>query len=173
MVLDFCRRHNIKVKILNVDKDVLAKYDSFKNKQSMARHIRYDFFMELVKEFNSKVIYMGHHKNDFIETAIMQEKRSTELLFYGIKKSSNYKGLTIKRPQMNIYKDRILHNATRKNIPFMIDQSNFDPKYERNALRIRLSQKSNKELEKLYKHFRDINRSRQVLDRKVNKAFDH
>jgi tRNA(Ile)-lysidine synthase len=159
MVVKFCKDNNIKVHTLNVDKEILNKYSHLSNKQQLAREIRYDFFKELAEKYETKEVYIAHHKDDFIETAIMKEGRSKELPFYGIEKLSEYKGLTIKRPLLNLYKDDILDKLNKKNIPYMVDKSNLDTKYERNRIRINLSKKSKKEKNKIFKYYKGINKS--------------
>jgi tRNA(Ile)-lysidine synthase len=135
----------------------------------MAREIRYDFFVEIANKINAETIYIAHHKDDFIETAIMQEKRSSELPFYGIETNVKFKGLIIKRPLLKEYKDDILVKLENKKIPFLIDQSNFSNKYERNRIRINLSKKTFKEKKKIYKHFQMINKSNESSRNEIQK----
>ena len=66
--------------------EVKEKYSHISNKQSMARRIRYDFYKQIANELEITKVFLGHHKDDFIETAIMQESRSNDLPFYGIEK---------------------------------------------------------------------------------------
>ncbi len=97
MVFDYCRNKNIKIEVLNVKENVLLKYNDIKNKQKKARKIRYDFFENIAKKYNTNIIYVAHHKDDFIETAIMQEKRSNDYSFYGLKKNNKLSKINVKR----------------------------------------------------------------------------
>ena len=171
LVRKFCDKNNIELYVLDVDQKILNKYNHLSNKQQMAREIRYDFFIELANKVKAETIYIAHHKDDFIETAIMQEKRSSELPFYGIETNGKFKGLIIKRPLLKEYKDDILVKLENKRIPFLVDQSNFSNKYERNRIRINLSKKTTKEKKKIYKHFQMINKSNESSRNEIQKKW--
>ena len=166
IVENFCKNNNIKLETLIVTKEVEEQYIKFPNFQEKARHIRYDFFQKIGKENNTNILYVGHHKDDFIETAIMQERRSNDYLFYGLKEKNFLKDLTILRPLLNIYKNEILEYLFSNGISFGIDETNNDPKYERNKVRINLSKQSFKEKENIYKHFKTINKSKELISKK-------
>ena len=154
---DFCEKNNLKFNIKNINKDDWEKYSYLKNKQSMAREIRYDFFKEIAEMNNINVVYVGHHKDDFIETAIMQSNRSNDYFFYGIKEVSSYKGMTIKRPLLNIYKKNIIENLKKKKIKYMSDKTNDEPIYDRNKIRIELKGKTELEKDEIYLKYEKIN----------------
>lgn len=172
IIIDFCRKHNIEFRVLNVDEKVLERYKVIKNIQSKARKIRFDFFEQLAKTYETKTVMLGHHKNDFIETAIMQDKRSQHLLFYGINRKVRYGNIVIKRPLLNKYKDAILAENKRHGIPYKEDSSNFDTKYERNEIRAKLDNVPKKKHDIMYKNFVKVNKSREQLDRKITRRYN-
>jgi tRNA(Ile)-lysidine synthase len=98
LVRNFCKQNNIELYVLEVTEELLKEYAQYNNKQQMARIIRYDFYKDVANKVKAKDIYLAHHKDDFIETAIMQEEKSKDLPFYGIDKVKTYEGFTIKRP---------------------------------------------------------------------------
>jgi len=167
LVRKFCDKNNIELYVLEVNDKVKRKYKHFSNKQQMAREIRYDFYIEVANKVNARYLYLGHHKDDFIETAIMQESRSTELPFYGIEEKSQYQNLLVRRPLLKMFKDDILKECKKKNIPYLHDSSNFTEEYERNRIRLNLAKKSKKDKKKIYKHFKMINKSREGLKKEI------
>jgi tRNA(Ile)-lysidine synthase len=170
MIKLFCRKNNLTFFTFNLNSS--NKYDNnIKNKQSKYRKIRYDFFKEIAADLNIDILYVGHNKDDFIETAIMQEEKSKELLFYGIK-DNEIDGINIKRPLLKIYKDKILIKNIKKKIPFKIDKSNFEDTYERNRIRKNLSLLNLKEKNKIYDTFVKLNKSNEVELRRVNREYD-
>ena len=137
----------------------------------MARELRYDFYLELAKQNECDYIYIAHHKDDFIETAIMQEKKSKDYLFYGLKQENNYKGCILKRPLLGIYKHDIIKDLNEKQISFATDKTNLLPLYTRNIIRAKLKNKSIAEKEKIYDRFVEINKSKEEIRQKVDICF--
>ena len=108
-----------------------APLDCKKNEET-ARELRYAFFEECAKKFNSKVVMLAHNKNDNIET-----------LIYRIIKGTSIKGLCAIpenrdlyfRPLLDISKEEIYHFLKKNNQSYLTDSSNFDIKYKRNLIR--------------------------------------
>lgn len=108
-----------------------APGDAIKSEEA-ARDLRYAFFNETSKKFNTDIVFLAHNKNDNIETAV-----------YRIIKGASPKGLCsipehrdiYYRPMLNITKKEILDYLKEKNQKFMIDSSNEDTKYKRNLIR--------------------------------------
>ena len=171
MVIDFCKANDIYINVLDVTPEVINEYKHFTNKQHMAREIRYDFFMKVADKHDTKEIYIGHHKDDFIETAIMQEGRSQDLPFYGIEYESNFKGYEIIRPLLGMWKADIESELNKKKIPYMHDQSNFSDAYERNRIRKNLASKSIKEKKKIYKHYKMLNQANETMKQIVDYSY--
>lgn len=169
---EFCKSNNIKIYVKNVLEADWEKFNYLKNKQSIAREIRYRFFIDIASKEKVKSIYVGHHKDDFIETAIMQYKRSTDYFFYGIKEESNFKDLIIKRPLLNYYKSNLMKELDDNKIKYFLDKTNYKPIYERNKIRKELSKKTIEEKDEIFLNYKKINDSKlkfQIeLDEKYN-----
>lgn len=122
---NFAKKLNINFLIGKAPKDA-------KKSEEIARELRYDFFNEISKKYNSEYIFLAHNKNDNIET-----------LIYRIIKGTSIKGLCsipekreiFYRPFLSITKDEILNFLKQNNQNFMIDSSNEDTKYKRNLIR--------------------------------------
>ncbi len=101
-------------------------------KEEEARNLRYDFFKECAKKYNTDVVFLAHNKNDNIET-----------LIYRIIKGTSLKGLTsipkirdiYYRPLLEIEKKDILNFLNLNKQTYKIDSSNNDIKYNRNYIR--------------------------------------
>ncbi len=173
LVVDYCKKYSIKCFILNVTKEDWKEVSFLKNKQSMAREIRYKFYLKLSKENNISELYLGHHKDDFLETAIMQSSRSDDYLFYGIKSKSFYKDLLIIRPLLNMYKNEIINFNNKNTIPYVLDKTNDKPIYERNKIRLELKTKSIEEKNLLFEKYININSIKKTLEEEINLIYDN
>ncbi len=172
IVEDFVEQKNIRMETLFVDKEIEDKYKSYKNFQSKARKIRYDFFIKIAKEINSEIIFIGHHKDDFIETAIMQSARSDRYSYFGLKEKSYLDKIMIKRILLKLYKEEIISKMNKNNIIFGIDETNEDEVYERNKIRKNLNSLSLKEKNDIYKHYMMLNKSKELFNKRSQKYFE-
>ena len=134
IVKEQCEKYKIPLEIHTVDKSI---YENNKeNFQSLARKIRYDFFVEISKKYKVDTILMAHHIDDFLETAYMQKTKKSKALFYGIQKHSNYKDINIYRPFLFEFRKNTLQRMCDEyKIPYAIDSSNTSDIYERNRVR--------------------------------------
>jgi len=107
--------------------------------QEAARALRYEWFEELVVRPESgvgnlvlNVILTAHHKDDNIETLLMNFFRGTGLHgLTGIPVSYGQ----IKRPMLNFSKEEICQFAKENSLEFVEDSSNLSSKYTRNFFR--------------------------------------
>ncbi len=170
IVKDFCRENNITFNLHNVEQQDWDNTPQ-KNKQSKARHIRYEFFNKLAQENKTDIVFIGHHLDDWIESAIMQENKSDEYLYYGIKSTSKYKQLIIKRPLLNIFKEDIIKFNIKNNIPYGMDETNDSLDYERNRIRKNVLFVDKKKKRNIIKYYSIINRSKKRLEKKVTNLY--
>lgn len=103
-----------------------------KKNEETARNLRYDFFEQVAKQFDTDVVFLAHNKNDNIET-----------LIYRLIKGTGVKGLCsiptkrdiYYRPLLSVLKKDILEFLSNNNLEYKIDVSNEDVKYKRNLIR--------------------------------------
>jgi len=143
-VINFCKQNKIKIHILNCSSRIYKKYNDINNFQYKARIMRYDFFFKLADKYQTNEIYLGHNKDDFIETAIINKNRSDNYFFYGIKEINYIRKYKIIRPLLNLWKKDIQDLCNKYNIPYSIDSSNLEKKYIRNKIRIENNSLKNK-----------------------------
>lgn len=113
------------------------------NKYSMqvaARHLRYDWFKELMYKdhdvegsiSNPEYLVTAHHANDNIETLLMNFFKGTGI--NGLK-SIAPKNEKIVRPLLFATKEELISYAREKKIKYVEDSSNISNKYTRNYFR--------------------------------------
>ena len=133
-VKELANKHNIKCFV----KSFATKVYAHKNKVSIqmaAREIRYKWFDKLLLDNNLDFVITAHHKDDTVETFLINLIRGS-----GIKGLSGIKSKKKKvvRPLLEISKDDIEHYLMQKGIKYRNDSSNLDPKYLRNKIRHQL-----------------------------------
>lgn len=162
IVRDFCKDNSIPIEVLNVKKK------SEGNFQTWARNIRYNFFKDVYDKYKCDKLLTAHHKDDFIETALMQQESKRIPRYFGIRGENNIKGMNIERPFIDIYfKEDILNLCQKKGIKFATDSSNAQPIFERNKIRLELDKKSRKEKQDLFSWFVMSNK---ILKKKFSKV---
>lgn len=97
IVKDFCIKNNIPFELLSVKEKPKGNF------QSWARDIRYNFFKEVYIKYKCKELVIGHHMDDFLETAIMQQKTGRTPRFFGIRKKKIINEMNINRPFISLY----------------------------------------------------------------------
>lgn len=132
------------------------------NFEDEARKIRYKFFSDVIKIHPNKFILTAHHKNDDIETMILQINRNNIVDYYGLKEKNDIFGVTVIRPILNYTKLEIIEYLTKNNIYFYDDPTNYEQERQRNILRANL-----KNID--YNHYKNLKIS---LNQKVKEEKD-
>ncbi|AOG59967.1 tRNA(Ile)-lysidine synthase [Spiroplasma helicoides] len=140
---DYCKKNNIDLRTKVVD----VSYDNLKqNFEAWARELRYDFFVEVLKENQFDKILIAHNMNDDIETYIMQVEKKILPKYYGLKKQTTYKNCIVYRPILEFKKSEILEYLRRNNIHYAVDSTNLDIKYTRNKIRSTIDENAFEEI---------------------------
>ena len=102
MVKSFCALHNVKCYV----KDA---YSSSKkgNFEAWARDVRYAFFKEVYTKEKASSLIVAHHKDDLIETYLMQKKRGAIVSYYGIKETTTINAMKVARPLLSYRKPQV------------------------------------------------------------------
>lgn len=111
----------------------IQKYinDEGGNTQLAARNLRYQWFEEINREYNSMVV-LGHHKDDQVETFLLQLRRGGKLK--GLSGMATFHNDYL-RPLLNYSKEEIYALADKKNWAWREDSSNRRSMYFRNLYR--------------------------------------
>ncbi len=100
--------------------------------QMAARELRYNWFQEIRKQHHLDYILTAHHKEDVIETFLINLTRGTGL--DGLTGIPEVNG-EIVRPLLPFTRNEILVFASKNKIQWQEDQSNSSIKYVRNKIR--------------------------------------
>jgi len=164
IVRNYCKKNNIKFCLKNYK-------ESKGNFQDQARIFRYKFFEELIKKYKLEGVLVAHHKDDLIETYLLQKKRGSGVSYYGLNKNSNIFNIKVIRPLLKYTKDDLINYVHKHNISYGIDESNLTNDYSRNKIRHSVVEKmSLKEKDKLIKEINSLN-SKQQKEIKETKKF--
>lgn len=139
------------------------------NFQNWARDVRYAFFEELAEKYGCSVLYIGHQKDDCIETWLMQKERGLIPVCYGLEAESRRKNLLIKRPVLSMTKKDCENWCADHGIVWGLDESNLGDHYRRNQIRHSLLE--NMDDEKKNELIRQIKEDNKALQERRKHAF--
>ncbi len=129
-VMDICNRWD--VPLITERADVLAYARENKlGTEEAGRELRYDFFRR--NKAPGGLIALAHHLDDQVETMLLRLFRGT-----GLKGMEGMKVLEgdLFRPLLAMTKEEILSTLAEKNIPYVVDETNLEPTYSRNRVRL-------------------------------------
>jgi len=127
-VLKYCVHNNIPFHIHHIDPALLTSG----NMHDTARKIRYEWMKKTALEFKYDLISTAHHKDDEVETFILNLMRGSSI--------KGLSGIPIKRkniirPLLFSNRDEIKRYVVQNNISYREDSSNSSDKYMRNKVR--------------------------------------
>ncbi len=100
-----------------------------------ARELRYNDFERIMKEKDARAICIGHHRDDSIETVIMNLIRGT-----GLKGLTGIKPINgnIVRPLLSVSREEIESYLRERGQPYVTDKTNLETCYTRNKVRLNI-----------------------------------
>lgn len=109
------------------------------NVENVARGIRYKFFEDVMRKYDSKYLFTAHHGDDLVETILMRLSRGASFKGYGgFEVISKVKFYSLIRPLIFVTKDDIVNYVNDKGIPYAIDSTNLEFVHTRNIYRHRV-----------------------------------
>lgn len=125
---------HVGVELVSVDFDTRGYASSHKISIEMAaRELRYTWFEDIRKEHHADAIAVAHHRDDLVETVLMNLIRGTGIRgLTGIPSKNN----SIVRPLLGVSRDEIEAYVDERKLPFIFDSSNSDDVFVRNFLRM-------------------------------------
>ncbi len=100
-----------------------------------ARNLRYRYFEQLRQDMNAEGICVAHHRDDSVETVLINLVRGTGI--NGLTGISSRNG-NILRPLLCVNKEEILAYLEEKNESYITDSSNLVDDVVRNKIRLRI-----------------------------------
>ncbi len=134
-VKNYCKENGIPLLSYSVDCVAYALKHSLSVEQA-GRILRYQIFNQAIKEGKCDKVATAHHQKDNFESVLFNLFRGSGLKgLAGI--DENFENKII-RPLLSISKQEITDYLEKNNIPYVTDQTNFDDKYTRNAIRLNI-----------------------------------
>jgi tRNA(Ile)-lysidine synthase len=101
--------------------------------EEKARETRYAFLKDLLERHEAKKILVAHTADDQVETVLMRILEGAGIT--GLKGIPRITGGGIERPLLDTWREDILKYLRKHKIPFRVDRSNLDTRFERNWIR--------------------------------------
>ena len=100
-----------------------------------ARELRYNWFEQLRKDIGAVGICVAHHRDDSVETVLLNMIRGTGLRgLTGIQPRNGY----VLRPLLCVSRDEIEHFLAKRGQKYVIDSTNLETDVKRNKVRLQV-----------------------------------
>ena len=129
LISEYCKGFDVPVHYYELDPSI-ANSSNF---QAIASNKRYTWMNQLLKDYNYTHIATAHHKDDNVESFIINLLRGAGLK--GLSGIAPIKNETIIRPLYYVTRKEIDQYQLKHNIPFREDSSNLKDDYLRNKIR--------------------------------------
>ena len=131
-VKNLCQSHDIPLHVIHFDTHTYAAIHKV-SIEVAARQLRYSYFEQLLQDVGAATICVAHHKDDSVETILMNLIRGTGLHgLTGIKPRNGH----VVRPLLCVGRHDIEQWLIERNLPFVTDSTNLVPDIVRNQLRL-------------------------------------
>lgn len=131
-VRDLCLKNGIKLYVRSFDTHQYAVQNKISIEMA-ARDLRYAYFEQLRTEIGADAIAVAHHRDDSVETFIMNAVRGTGIRGLGSIQPQN--GYVI-RPFLCVSHDEILCELQDYGQQYVTDSTNYETVYTRNKVRL-------------------------------------
>ena len=134
-VKNYCKDSSVPLLSYSVDCVAYADAHGLSVEQA-GRILRYQIFNTAIQEGKCDKVATAHHQKDNFESVLFNLFRGSGLKgLAGI--DENFEDKII-RPFLSVSKEQITEYLAKNNIPYVTDQTNFDDKYTRNAIRLNI-----------------------------------
>lgn len=122
----------VSLRVYRCDVEARRRDNPGESIEMACRELRYDIFRNLLEETHFDVVALGHHREDNIETLMLNLLRGSGVK--GLSGMSTLNGVWA-RPLLNVSKTDILDYLAEVGLDYVTDSSNLSCDYRRNALR--------------------------------------
>jgi tRNA(Ile)-lysidine synthase len=133
-VADFCERNGVLCDVLHVDIPALASQNK-RSEETEARLYRREVFFGYIERGEADYIMLAHNRDDLIESVLMHVLRGCSVS--GLVGMREVDGVIL-RPLISVTRAEIEEYAKAKGIKYRVDSTNFDDKYDRNFIRLKV-----------------------------------
>ena len=134
-VENFVKNYNVKFYKKELNMNELVR-DSHTSEEMLARKLRYEAFEEMSSSEGGVKLITAHHKNDQVENILMRllSGRSMDYNLM-IEEETTIGNLEVYRPLLNVLKSDLEQYASKNDLKYYVDSTNFDTDYTRNNIR--------------------------------------
>lgn len=176
---EFCQKQEIPFHVVHFDTREYAAL----HKQSIelaARNLRYNYFFSLIKDLQFAAVCVAHHRDDNVETVLLNMARGTGL--NGLCGIHSVNGRVV-RPLLAVSRKDILDFLSDNNQPYVTDSTNFEEDANRNKIRLSVVPKLEEvnaaavqNIDRMTRHLRSASELLSVTlseaERRVSKTMD-
>lgn len=133
-VRGLCNELNILLHVVHFDTQTYATKHRISIEMA-AREMRYEWFEKLRQECDASVIAVAHHRDDSVETFLLNLIRGTGI--NGLKGIAPLNGHIV-RPLLNVSRQDILQYLEHLHQDYVTDSTNLQDEYMRNKIRLNI-----------------------------------
>ena len=133
-VRGLCNELNILLHVVHFDTQTYATKHRISIEMA-AREMRYEWFEKLRQECDASVIAVAHHRDDSVETFLLNLIRGTGI--NGLKGIAPLNGHIV-RPLLNVNRQDILQYLEHLHQDYVTDSTNLQDEYMRNKIRLNI-----------------------------------
>ena len=133
-VRNLCKQFAIPLHVIHFETEAYAK-EHHLSIEMAARSLRYEWFEKLRKEKNASVIAVAHHRDDSVETFLLNLIRGTGI--DGLKGIAHKNGCVV-RPLLQESRKSIICYLDAIGQDYVTDSTNLQDEYMRNKIRLNL-----------------------------------
>lgn len=131
---ELCRREDVKLHIVHFDTKEYAVLHKISIEMA-ARNLRYAYFEQLRKDIDADAICVAHHRDDSVETLLLNLIRGTGI--HGLKGISVRNG-SITRPLLCVSRKEIEDFMDSAGLDYVTDSTNLVDDVQRNKIRLNI-----------------------------------
>ena len=162
---NYCLTHGVGIFVKSVRENL-----GDNNLEAKCRDIRYNFFIDVVKQNGFDALLVAHQEDDLIETYLMQKRRKNLVNYFGIKEISYFTDVEIIRPLLKYRKKELLIYCRMFSVPYAIDKTNLEDHFLRNQIRHTVvEQMSVEERKEILKEIDSENKNLAEIFEKISK----
>ena len=133
-VRQLCEKQRILLHVTHFDTSAYAK-DHHLSIEMAARELRYEWFEHIRKEIGASVIAVAHHRDDSVETLLLNLMRGAGI--------NGLRGIPVKngkivRPLLSVSREDILDYLQAIHQEYVTDSTNLEDEYMRNKIRLNI-----------------------------------
>ena len=133
-VRDLCGKHAVPLHVVHFETEAYAR-EHHLSIEMAARELRYGWFEQLRQERGAAVIAVAHHRDDSVETFLLNLIRGTGI--DGLKGIACKNGRVV-RPLLQVSREQILEYLIEMEQVYVTDSTNLQDEYMRNKIRLNI-----------------------------------